>query len=190
MKGFRFEDFVHKKTLIKGEVGSGKTALTRSLIEGATSTFGARRAEITVIDMAPGKTMSGCKAVGGSLELEGEKAIPGITYMWAVLIPPRLRGQSREEVLRLAAENAGKIDIMLKRYLIQPTEVLFMNDLTMYLHAGKFEKLSKAVNSADTFVGNAYEGSYINDDFGSGITERETELLHEIEKITDRIITL
>jgi hypothetical protein len=92
--------------------------------------------------------------------------------------------------MRMAEENGRMIETVLDNYLKNPTSTLFINDLTIYLHARELEKLQRVIDSSDTFVGTAYEGESIANDHGSGINEREKELLKSLERNLDRVIIL
>ena len=182
-----FTTFIHKKVLVKGEAGSGKTLFMQNLLREAVESL--PRGSITLIDLAPERKIVGEKKIGGPIglgELEGK-----MNYMRpAKLHAPRLEGKTREKVVQLARENAEKIDAMLDRFLDAPTNVLFVNDLTMYLHSGSLKKMLKVVDRANTFIGNAYEGILLAEDKGSGISETELRLLKKLEGSMDIVITL
>lgn len=188
MPAYRFEAFRGKKVLIKGDVGSGKTALTARLLRQAVRQT--PHGTITVIDMAPDRHVESGDSVGGTL-LESNKPLLGVTFLrpekvWA----PRLEGRTKQETLRLALANARALGRLLERYLKASTSVLFVNDLTLYLHAGSMAKLLGAIRAAGTFVGNAYQDSYFANDRGSGLTERERRLLTKLERHMDVVIRL
>lgn len=188
MPAYRFEAFEGKKVLIKGDIGSGKTTITASLLRQA-----ARRTPpsmITVIDMAPSYRVKGKRVIGRRL-LSSSTAPPRVSYLCPAKVwAPRLNGRTKQEVLRFAKANANAIGRLLEHYLQAATRILFVNDLTLYLHAGSLTTLLEAIKAAGTFIGNAYHNSYFADDRGSGVTTREQRLLAKLERHMDIVITL
>jgi len=185
--GYCFDDLIGKKVLIKGGVGSGKTSLTADLLNQAMqkSPIGS----ITIIEMAPPKKIKQGKHIGGELLLPNGDHLPVIYLKPPKIWAPRLEGRTREGVIHLAKENANSIGLLLNAYLAKPTLILFMNDLTIYLHAGRLRILLNAISAAATFIGNAYEGSFF-EDMGSSISLREKKFLRKVEEKMDRIITI
>ncbi|MEM1984371.1 MAG: hypothetical protein QXV05_06205 [Candidatus Korarchaeum sp.] len=171
-----------KRTLIVGKVRSGKTMITAQILSGILSLV--REEEVTVIDLAPEKADLGARLTR-YLRLPG-----GCRYLRPEgLHAPRLEGRDSEEVLRLAELNERIIRPLLLNFLREPTEVLVINDLTIYLHAGELALLLDCVNSSRTFLGNAHYGRDF-DDRGSGLNERERGLVEELMREADVIIKL
>lgn len=179
-----FSDFIGKRTLIKGDVGTGKTRLTESLLRRAAEVF--PTGHITVIDLAPERRSAGMRLVGGTMSVPNEVKYLRPSKIWA----PRLEGRTKEEVVSLAKANAEAIETIFDIFKNTPTPILFINDLTIYLHAGSLERLIEVIEMADTFVGNAYEGLGLKEDKGSGISERERSLLKQLEGFMNVVIDL
>lgn len=184
MKVYNFKDLIGKRTLIKGDVGTGKTRLTENFLLAAVNFF--PPGHITVIDLAPQRRVVGEIWVGGTISVPNEIRYLRPSMVWA----PRLDGKTKEDIIRLANENAESIEKLLDFFIKSPSPILFMNDLTLYLHAGSLEKLLKIIKLAETFVGNAYEGRGLREDKGSGISEREWLLVKQLEGFMDIIIDL
>lgn len=138
--------------------------------------------------MAPERVAKGTLEAGGSVTVSEMRGLR--VYKPVKVFAPRLQGRSSEEVLCMAGENSNQISMVLGLYLERPTPILFINDLTLYLHAGDVGRLRRAIDSAETFIGNAYVGESLGDDWGSGITERERRLLKELEVAMDKVIIL
>lgn len=173
------KEFLGKKTLLVGDVGSGKTSFLveflKYLVESNYSD------DVTVIDMAPPRT----HGVGGAIR-DYTDYVSRIRYLrldkiWA----PRLMGKNKEEVLRYAEENRTRIESLINIYLSNPSRILLVNDLTIYLHAGELDKIFELFNTAETFMATAYEGVRLEDDKNSGITERERKLLNILKEKVD-----
>jgi hypothetical protein len=187
LAGFRFEDFVNRRVLFKGEIASGKTSCMKGLLNDATDSAFIRK--ITMLDMAPARTDVHGISVGGPVR-RGKWARHVVYLRPDHIMPPRLTGKTKEDVLSIARKNAEQIDGLLDSYSEAPTEVLFINDLTIYLHAGRLSRLLEIVKMAKTFVGNAYEGQSLHEDLGSGLADRERSLLADFEKNMDVVIKL
>lgn len=171
-----------KRTLIVGKVRSGKTRLTAQILNGMLSSV--RGEDITVIDLAPEKGGLGAKLIDYIELPEGSR------YLRPELVhAPRLEGRDSEEVLKLAELNESIIKPLLFIFLREPTKVLVINDLTIYLHAGDLGLLLDCINSSETFLGNAHYGRDF-DDKGSGLNERERELVEELMRRVDVVLKL
>ncbi len=163
-----------RKILILGDVRTGKTRLTVKLLVNLISL--GHGPQISVIDVAPQGA-----AVGGRLS----EYLPSIEKMVAqYLVPetvytPRLTGKTGNEVLRLARENARLTEPLFRTYLGNPTPILVVNDLSIYLQAGDTGLILECISTAEMFLGNSYYGVFF-DDKGSGITERERMLVNDI----------
>ena len=175
------EEYLRRKTLLIGDVGSGKTIFLveflKFLIENSYSD------DVTIIDIAPSRI----HGVGGSIREYTEHVLM-VRYLrlervWA----PRLMGKTKEEVLKYAEENRSSIEPLIDTYLSNPTRILLVNDLTIYLHAGDVNRIMDLINMAETFMATAYEGEKLKDDKNSGITERERKLLNILKEKVDII---
>ncbi len=161
-------------------MGSGKTRHTVEILYALLPREG-----VTVIDMGPER-----KGVG--LSLARYMNIPDqVRYLRPKsLRAPRLEGRDAKEVLRLARYNLEAIRPFLLTYLEKPTPVLVMNDLSIYLQAGPLEDILNCVRKSSTFLGNAYYGSTLAEDRGSGISRRERILVEELMREMDCVMFL
>ena len=182
-----FRAVVGKKVLIVGDVGTGKTRLTAALLDEAASSEW--KDQITVVDMAP-EIPAGHLQVGGRLTDYSQAAVL-VRYLAPRHVhAPRLQGESKEQVLRLVKENAETIDRLLVQFLEAPTKVLFVNDVTLYLHSGNLSKIRQALDAAETCIVNGYRGTKLREDRGSGVSRREEEALSVLMKHVDQIVSL
>jgi cytidylate kinase len=186
-KDFSFNSFTGKKTLIVGDVGTGKTTITARLLDEAVS-IGLRQS-LVVLDLAPTVNISS-KNIGHSL-IEFSRGTWSVKYVRPTDIrAPRLEGKNSKEVLRLAEANAIAIEPHLSTLFLQPSHTLFVNDLTIYLQAGEPRRILKLFNQVKTVVANAYQGESLRKDMGSGISRREEEALRIVEASVDQVILL
>jgi len=173
-----------KRTLIIGEVGSGKTALTAKIVLDLIA-MGLGN-EITVIDMAPEKIFD----IGGKLtNYLCKKCLENIRYFSAKIIPPRLTSRNEEEALKYAIRNFKVLKPLLEKYIDNPTRILIVNDLSIYSHAGPFEDVDACIMEAETFLANSYFGKKINGKFPR-IGFRERKFVIDLLKFMDKIIVM
>jgi len=176
-----------KKTLIRGEVGKGKTVLLSRLLAEAAESEGP--GAITVIEMAPGERSVEGRKVGGRLAIPASTRVRIRYAAPGHIVAPRLEGATAEEVVRLAKQNALAIEPCLSQYIAMPTPVLFANDITIYLQCGSADLIGEAVALAETFVGTAYWGDFF-DDKGSGINDKERRQLGKLMDLFDVVLDL
>lgn len=171
------EGFIGKKTIIVGEVNTGKTAYLNNILEEFRK---AGQKDLTIIDMAP----ESVKGIGGKM-YPGE---PGSgRYLSAPIVPPRLTGESEKEVKLLAEQNAVLIDQLFSQYLNNPSKALFINDVSIYLQAGGLDKLLLLLDSTPTVIMNGYLGHSLG---GGELGERERRNMTALQERCDRVISL
>jgi len=180
----RVEDLLGKRTLIVGEVGSGKTRLTARILEELVKK---RLGDyVTVIDMAP----ESIGDIGGRLHTY-TNAIREVRYLAPeVVYTPRLSGRTREEVITLAMYNAMNIRRYILEYIQNPTPILVINDLSIYFHVGDPLDIEECIEVASTFIGNGYYGKRLSEDRGSGISMREQILMEHFMRLMDVVYRL
>lgn len=189
MSDLHFSDVRGRKLLILGEAGSGKTALTARIISEAVATHGATG--ITIIDMAPERRDFKNISIGGRVtEFLDEKTKVRVLMPRQELRAPRTDGRTATEVINFARTNAKLIEELLEEYLTNPTPILFINDVSMYLQAGDSDKLLRTVKAAETFIANAYHGTTFLDDHHSGISKRERLGLNALRGAMDIVVEL
>ncbi|MBM3898426.1 MAG: GTP-binding protein [Thaumarchaeota archaeon] len=185
---YRFADCLGKKVLITGDLGSGKTALLAKLLDEAINSK--QGAKITVIDMAPGKRDVGSYTMGKTLRYY-LKNLDLVQYMAPKNVyAPRLDGGSKEQVEKLALANAKNIGALFSEFMEKRSKILFINDVTLFLHRGELARLLKVISKCSTFVANGYRGKFPADDMGTGISRRERRLLDKLQKSMDIVIEL
>lgn len=187
-RGLKFPKLLGAKTLILGEVGSGKTRLAAKLLKEAISLGYAAR--IAVLDLSPAARAPSGELVGAPLTAYVKPA-PPIRYLRPPRVrAPRLEGRSGEEVLKLAEENAKAMEKLFEEFLKEPRKVVFVNDVSLYLHAGRLGKLLSALSGASTAILNGYYGRGLNDDKGSGLSLRERRLMEKLAEKMDLIVRM
>jgi len=180
-----FSDLRGMKTMIIGDVGTGKTDLTRYFLMEAVDQVNGL---ITVLDFAPPAQKVKGIDVGGYL-LEGSH--PKIRCLYSRLIKtPRLSAEDCDELIRLASYNREITESLLAQFLDSPTDTLFINDASIHLQQGNIRELWHAISNASTVVANGYMGSTLRPDHGSGVSERERSMMRQLTAKMDRVIEL
>ena len=169
-----------KRILVIGDVNTGKTTLCqRWLNELCRQEFGTR---IALIDMAPTVSRElalkrGIIGAGGELRAPAES---GVLDLRAHLEPPRLSSSTESEALEKAERNAQLIEALISR--LEPVrDILFINDVTLFLQARSAASLIEAVgfDRRTTLVVNGYRGERLG---GGALTRHETAEMGELEK--------
>lgn len=183
MQSFSMSEIVGLKTLIVGDVGVGKTRLTRRLL-GEELEMNLER--VTVIDMAPDVVNIEGVSVGGAL-LGAYKGDIRLLRSNDIKTP-RLSAKSPEELLQLADHNRREIEGLLDAFDTEPSETLFVNDVSIYLQSGKLERLWDTIKLAETVVVNGYFGTRLEEDLGTGVSARERRLMEELASRMDKVV--
>jgi len=176
-------NIINHRTLIIGEVCSGKTALTAEIVRKLIRKGLAH--EITIIDMAPQKIFN----VGGKLIEYLNDHVSKVRYLTTEIKPPRILSSSEEEALKYAQMNSKKLKPLLKEFLENPTKILVINDLSIYVHAGPYEDVDACIMAAKTFIANSYYGKEINGKFPK-IGFREKKYILDLIKYVDNLVVL
>jgi energy-coupling factor transporter ATP-binding protein EcfA2 len=178
------KEILGEKVLILGEAGSGKTKLVAQLLRELMILVNPE--EITVIDLAPQRVGE----IGGKLT-EYVNIIGGVKYLSPENVyTPRLAGTSPKQVLHYVELNRKNMEPLLRRFIRNVTEVLVLNDVTLYLHSGKLETVLKCVKLANTLLATAYYGSKLAEDLGTGISSKERQLTDKLATSMDLILKI
>jgi len=182
-----FLEFLNKKSLILGEVKSGKTKFTAELFKEAVKLgYGFK---IVIMDLAPKTKIFNKEFIGLPLT-EYTNINSTVVYLKPKVKAPRIEGKNKEDILKIAEENAIAIEKAFKKFLESNREILFINDVSIYLHKGELNKLFSILNKAKTAILNGYYGKFFNNDLGSGISLREKCLMMELAKSMDMLIEM
>lgn len=174
-------------TLIVGEVNTGKTTFTGRLLDAYCR---ARKARVAVVDFAPDiprpdvKGQATDSGIGGRLKVQ---ISPHIRYFHQRIHAPRIMGRDENEALVFAAENERRIARLFNDALQIKPDAVFVNDCSLYMHAGDTTQLLEWVKQPSTAVVNGYYGSSLGD---SLISRRERKGMQYLMKHCDRLIRL
>ncbi|MBN1635520.1 MAG: hypothetical protein JW920_03365 [Deltaproteobacteria bacterium] len=170
-------DYLHKRSIIVGDVKSGKTVfcqelLKEFLLQGYTN--------IAVFDLAPENR----DGIGGKMQQIHEA---GVLYFTTTIYPPRLLGKNEEQILKYARRNVLNIERLFEEYRQYPREIVFVNDVSLYLHAGDLDPLLEILSLSETQVLNAYYGATFD---GLPLSKHERGMVEKLMKTCDTVIEL
>lgn len=179
--------YLNKRTLVLGDVNAGKTTFCKAILEAMLREGLAAR--IAVIDFAPeistaGRDLSNLRGVGGKLLVNDRQAV---VWLSDTFIPPRLSSKNEQEALRKARENAARGLALFKRYGELPRDILFINDISIFLQSESARRVMELTKSAKTIVANGYYGEKL----GAGaLSLRERKEMESLRDHFDNIIML
>jgi hypothetical protein len=191
MPGVHLEEYLNRRTLILGDVNTGKTTLTKAVLD-ALLCRGDLGGRIAIVDMAPEipETLAREKGLIGV----GGKLIPperhDILYLGGHLEPPRLSSKTEIEAMEKAQRNRRIIEGLFDELDLQSRDILLINDVSLYLQAGTTELLTRWLDRAATVITNGYWGTRLG---GGTLTERErteTAKLKTYFEQTGRVLIL
>ena len=170
-------EFKHKKTIIIGEVNTGKTAYLGKILR---RFLDANESDMALIDMGPEPV----KGIGGKMDIS---AIAEVGYYTTKICAPRLMGKTEDEVETLARGNAKAIDEIFEHYLEGPRKILFINDVSLYLQAGDVQALLSFLKITPTVIMNGYYGHSLG---GGPLGNRERRQMKILQERCDSVITM
>lgn len=171
----KLDRLLGRRVLILGEVNTGKTGL---LADALQAFLAAGQGGLAVIDMAPPTT----EGIGGKLR---GVWLDQVRYFSAELTPPRLTGETHQEVMELATRNARRLEQVFDAYLSEPALALFINDVSMYLQAGDPAHLEEVLAASPSVVLNGYYGHSLG---GGELGRTERRRMEELMETCDLVI--
>jgi hypothetical protein len=174
----KINQYLKRRTLIIGDVNSGKTDRTFKILQLFLKEGYAKK--IAILDLAPGSI----RGFGGKIEPPLDEPL---IYLTTSISAPRLTGRNENHIRQLAENNAKAIKKLFTKFHRQKREILFVNDATLYLQAGHFKRFVEILDTASTQIINAYYGNTFAD---SELTRREKKLTEDLMKTCDQVITM
>lgn len=179
--------YLNKRTLILGDVNAGKTTFCKNILDAMQRAGLSWR--IAVIDFAPEifgteQDLSDLKGVGGQLLATNRE---GMAWLSDSFVPPRLSSKDEQEALQKARENAAKGLTLFKCYAELKRDILFINDISIFLQVESAQRVMDLTQSAKTIVANGYYGGKL----GAGaLSLRERREMESLRRHFDNIILL
>jgi len=187
MSTLSFNAIIGKKVLIIGDVGTGKTAITVELLRQALSL--GLSGEISVIDFAPSSQRVKGLWIGGRLKELIEVPNDAKYFAPGRVEAPRCRARNAQELMRLAKLNAQNMTQIIHDYLRDPTPIVFINDVSLLFQAGDLDPVLRVLRSCKTAIINGYYGEALREDLGTGVSQRERELIEKLAEVVDIVLS-
>lgn len=174
-------------TILYGETNTEKTLQTSRFVQFLLESKNVPPNDITILDFAPNLIIFKGLKIGGKIrdfyELSSKCRYPLIK---GEIIPPRLNSNNKEELYFFACENFRKTYEILNTFIEDPTPLLIINDISIYLHIGSTHLILKAIFKSSTFFGNSYYGSSIQSDYSRLFSLREKQKVASLIKQVDK----
>ncbi|PKN36026.1 MAG: hypothetical protein CVU61_00570 [Deltaproteobacteria bacterium HGW-Deltaproteobacteria-19] len=190
MSDIELKDFLGRRTLIVGDINAGKTFRTGEILAAFCGAgLGGR---IVILDLAPEipeklAAEKGLRGAGGRLSPPPGRDVP---VFEASPVPPRLSSRTEAEALEKAHRNRLAIDALFPRVSETSRDILFINDVSLYLQSGNAEDLISFLHRFGTVIANGYWGNRLG---GGSLTDREKEQMKKLMagfEIGGRVILL
>ena len=179
-----YTDLINTRTILTGEVNTGKTTLTGKLAECICAR--GNHPNLLVLDMAP-SIPDALQPKTGRGRISGFITFPSMhnaTVFKEGLVPPRMMGTSAAHTRELAKRNQQRIDSWLKQArTYSPFDVLIVNDLSMYLQTGEAHTLEIFLGTFPTVIANGYMGKTLGK---GGLSAHEREEMDRLCGFFDR----
>jgi len=170
-------------TLIYGETNTGKTFYTANFVQYLLEIKKINPKNISILDFAPKLAYFNNLKIGGRIQDYYENSVKCNNIKFkGEIIPPRLNAKNKNEMYLNICHNFNKIYEIIEIYNSNPTPVLIINDISLFLHLGNIKYLIDTINKSDTFFGNSYYGSSINSKFSKLISIREKRKVDSLIK--------
>ncbi len=180
---FDFDNCIGTNTFLYGETNTRKTYFTSKFIQFLLESRNIDPKQISILDFAPPQSfIKGVKIGGKIVDFYRNSENCNCFLFEGEIIPPRLKARDNKELYKNACENFKKTYKILKKYKDNPSSILIINDISIYLHIGNKKLLLGSIEKSNTFFGNSYYGSSIKTDFTALFSLREKRLVEYLVK--------
>ncbi|MFX1315923.1 MAG: hypothetical protein ACFE9T_08675 [Promethearchaeota archaeon] len=167
-------DFIGHHTLLYGDTNTKKTYYTAKFIQFLVESKNYNPKQISILDFAPKVCFFKSIKTGGRLQDYYQEIIRCNNFQFeGEIIPPRLKARNKRELYEYMCHNYKLTSNILKEFNQNPTKILIINDISIYLHLGDKKYLLETINKTSTFLGNSYYGRTIKRKFASLLSLRE-----------------
>jgi hypothetical protein len=185
-KKIMYKNCIGSHTLLYGEINTKKTYYTAKFVQFLIEEKYINPKEITILDFAPPKKLIKNIKIGGKImDFFKNSIICNNLSFKGDIIPPRLNAKNKQQLYENACKNYTKTYGILKKFYDNPTKVLIINDISIYLHIGNKKLLIDSIRKSNTFFGNSYYGSSLKSDFSTQISLREKRIIDYLIKKMD-----
>lgn len=185
-----FDDFIGAHTILYGEANTKKTYYTAKFVQYLTDIKNINPKEITILDFAPQLSNIRGLKIGGKIEDFFPQSIRCNNILFeGEIIPPRLNANNKNELYQYAQMNYEKTFEILEIFNEEPTSILIINDVSIYLQLGNKKYILDTIKQVSTFFGNTYYGSSIKRNFAKIFSKNEKRSVKFLIKRVDNAFT-
>ena len=185
-----FDDFIGAHTILYGEANTKKTYYTAKFVQYLTDIKKINPKEISILDFAPQLSNIRGLKIGGKIEDFFPQSIRCNNILFeGEIIPPRLNANNKNELYQYAQMNYEKTFEILEIFNEEPTSILIINDISIYLQLGDKKYILDTIKQASTFFGNTYYGSSIKRNFAKIFSKNEKRSVKFLIKRVDNAFT-
>ena len=179
-------NFIGYHTLLYGETDTGKTYYTARFVQFLLTVKNIKPNEISILDFGPKLFKHYGIKIGGRIEDFYPQSLKcnNIGFLGEI-IPPRLTSSNKKQLYDKACKNYEKTNESIEKFNDNPTSILIINDISIYLHLGSKRLLLDTIGSSDTFFGNTYYGTSIKQDFAKLFSLKEKRRIEFLFKNVD-----
>jgi hypothetical protein len=190
---YAFEDITNRdysSVLLVGDSDTGKTLSILFFLKHLIVNEKISPQDITLLDFGPPRFTKDGISIGGKvadyIDVFANEC-PEIINVRYVLKEekfraPRSDAKNSLHLLNLCFKNWQKAREHIKKYEQNPTKVLIINDLSIYLHMGSLSQIKRVRAIPEIFFANAYSGKRLLADLGSNISSAEIRLLKKFSE--------
>ena len=185
-----FNEFIGHQTILYGETNTKKTYYTARFVQFLLKLKKFNPKDISILDFAPKLFKYYNIKIGGKIDDYYPQSIKcnNITFEGEI-IPPRLRASNKKELYQYAQMNYEKTFEILEIFNEEPTPILVINDISIFLHLGDIEYILNTIKQVNTFFGNTYYGSSIKRNFATLFSKKEKRSVKFLLKRVDKAFT-
>lgn len=169
-----FQKFIGRHTLLYGEPNTQKTYLTAKFVEFLLKLEKVAPKEISILDFAPKLSCINKLRIGGRIRdfYKDSKKCNYIKFKGEI-IPSRLKARNKNELYKNLCHNHEITSYLLQKFNDNPTSILIINDISIYLHLGDKVYILNTINRTKTFFGNSYFGYSIKKNYSKLLNIKE-----------------
>jgi len=178
-----YSSLIDHHTLLYGETNTKKTYYTAKFIQFLIESKHIDPKEISILDFAPPQCIIKNVKIGGKIKDFYKDSVKCNNFSFeGEIIPPRLNARNIKELYENACKNYKITFKILNLFNENPTSILIINDISIFLHIGNKKLLLDSIQKSHTFLGNSYYGSSIKTDFTNIFSLREKRLVEYLVK--------
>lgn len=165
-KFINFNDCLGCSSLLYGETNTNKTYITANFVKFLLESKKINAKDITILDFAPKLTYFKNIKIGGKIEDYYPISVKcNSIKLDKEITPPRLKAKNKSELYNNICSNYEITSKILEKFNENPTDILIINDISIYLHLGSKKYILETIFKVKTFFGNSYYGRSIKSKF-------------------------